>query len=126
MLITDQWRGYKAVGKLYNHETVNHIKLEYVRAGNIYTNGIEGFWGLFKRGLIGSFHKVSVKHLPRYLNECEFRFNNRRDEEIFALVMLNLVIQEGICYKELTAKALRKNQRDGGSRSKTSHQTPPH
>jgi hypothetical protein len=107
MLVTDQWRGYKKVGKEYRHETVNHIALEYVRKGDprmIHTNTIENFWSLFKRGVIGSFHKVSVKHLRRYLDEFTFRFSNRDAEDLFALVMLNLVIVSGIKYAELTAK----------------------
>jgi len=108
LLITDQWPGYKKVGKQYKaHETVNHIQLEYVRKGDprsIHTNSIENFWSLFKRGLIGSFHQVSIKHLRRYLDEFTFRFNNREAEDLFALVMLNLVITTGIKYAELTAK----------------------
>jgi hypothetical protein len=81
--------------------------MEYFRKGDprmISTNAIENFWSLFKRGLIGSFHKVSVKHLRRYLDEFTFRFNNREAEDLFALVMLNLVIASGIKYAELTAK----------------------
>lgn len=68
--IADEWAGYKTVGKQYHHETINHIKLEYVRKGdprNIHTSSIENFWSLFNRGVVGSFHKVSVKHLRRYL-----------------------------------------------------------
>lgn len=108
LLVTDEHTGYKKVGKLYKHEVVNHIALEYVRKGDprmITTNSIENFWSLFKRGLIGSFHKVSVKHLRRYLDEFTFRFNNRDAEDLFALVVLNLVIASGIKYAELTAKA---------------------
>jgi len=88
MLVTDQYAGYKSLGETYRHETVNHIKLEYVRAGDIHTNSVENFWSLFKRGVIGSFHKVSVKHLRRYLDEFTFRFSNRDAEDLFALVML--------------------------------------
>jgi DNA-directed RNA polymerase subunit N (RpoN/RPB10) len=105
LLITDQNPGYKKVGKLYKHETVNHIELEYVRKGDarsIHTNSIENFWSNFKRGVIGSFHQVSVKHLQRYLNEFSFRFNNRFDQEIFALVVINLVIKSALPYKALT------------------------
>lgn len=108
ILVTDQHTGYQKVGKIYRHETVNHIALEYVRKGDprmISTNAIENFWSLFKRGLIGSFHKVSVKHLRRYLDEFTFRFNNRDAEDLFALVMLNLVIASGIKYSELTAES---------------------
>jgi hypothetical protein len=108
LCITDQWPGYKNVGKQYRHETVNHIKLEYVRKGDprsIHTNSIENFWSLFNRGVIGSFHQVSVKHLRRYLDEFTFRFNNRKAEDLFGLVMLNLVIATGIKYAELVKAA---------------------
>jgi hypothetical protein len=104
LFITDEWAGYKTVGKQYHHETVNHIKLEYVRKGDprsIHTNSIENFWSLFNRGVVGSFHKVSVKHLSRYLDEFTFRFNNRKAEDLFGLVMLNLVIATGIKYADL-------------------------
>jgi hypothetical protein len=108
LLVTDQWRGYKQVGKEYHHETVNHIALEYVRKGDprrIHTNSIENFWSLFKRGVIGSFHQVSVKHLHRYLNEFSFRFNGRESEDLFGLIITNLVIGTALRYKTLTAKA---------------------
>jgi hypothetical protein len=106
LVISDESRAYKKVGQDYSHETVNHIRLEYVRKDDprsIHTNSIEGFWSLFKRGLIGSFHKVSVKHLGRYLNEFEFRFNHRRNEELFAMTIINLVIASALPYAELTA-----------------------
>jgi len=105
LFITDEAIGYKSLGKAYRHETVNHIRLEYVRKGDprsIHTNSIENFWSLFNRGIVGSFHKVSVKHLRRYLDEFTFRFNNRKAEDLFGLVMLNLVIATGIKYSELT------------------------
>ncbi len=107
LLITDSHPGYKKVGRSYNHETVNHIELEYVRKGDprcIHTNSIESFWSNFKRGVIGSFHQVSVKHLERYLSEFSFRFNNRWDQDIFSAVIIGLVIKDALRYKELTAK----------------------
>jgi transposase-like protein len=60
------------------HETIAH-KYEYVR-GDVHTNTIESAFSLLKRGLIGSFHKVSIKHLGRYLCEFEYRFNRRNEE----------------------------------------------
>ncbi len=80
--MTDEHAGYKSVGKIRKHESVNHIKEEWVR-GNVHTNSIENYWSLFKRGLIGSFHQVSVKHLERYMAEFDYRFNNRKDVDIF-------------------------------------------
>ena len=51
--------------------------------GVVHTNTIEGFWSLLKRGVMGSYHKVSKKYLPLYLNEFAFRFNNRKNPDIF-------------------------------------------
>lgn len=102
-LMTDDSNLYKSLKKIgYSHEIINHTQKKYVR-GDVHTNTIENFWSLFKRGVIGSFHQVSIKHLNRYLAEFQFRFNNRRNEEIFALVVLNLVINTGIRYADLTA-----------------------
>lgn len=81
-IMTDEHAGYKSVGKIRKHESVNHIKEEWVR-GNVHTNSIENYWSLFKRGLIGSFHQVSVKHLERYMAEFDYRFNNRQNGDIF-------------------------------------------
>ena len=107
LVVTDENYGYRPLGKQWQHETVNHIALEYVRKGDprsIHVNSIESFWSLFKRGVIGSYHKVSVKHLRRYLDEFSFRFNNRAAEDLFSLVMLNLVIASGIKYAELISQ----------------------
>ena len=60
----------------FAHCSVNHNET-YVAAGNVHTNGCENVWSLFKRAIVGVFHKVSEKYLPLYLNEFAFRFNNR-------------------------------------------------
>ena len=56
--------------------------------GAIHTNTIEGFWSIVKRGIIGTFHKVSEKYLPLYVNEFEFRYNNRKNPDIFGAAIL--------------------------------------
>jgi hypothetical protein len=58
------------------HETIKHKERIYVR-GDIHTNTVESAFSLLKRGIIGSFHQVSIKHLQRYLNEFGYRFNRR-------------------------------------------------
>ena len=55
---------------------------DYV-VGAVHTNTIEGFWSLIKRGIMGSFHKVSRKYLPLYVAEFQFRYNNRHNPDIF-------------------------------------------
>ena len=56
---------------------------EYVR-GEVHTNNIESFWSLIKRGVVGTYHHVSKDYLPLYLNEFSWRFNNRKNSEMFA------------------------------------------
>ena len=57
--------------------------------GNVHTVGIESFWSLFKRAILGVYHRVSAKYLQAYLNEFVFRFNNRFNEDIFEMVLAN-------------------------------------
>ena len=64
------------------HEVINHSDRVYVR-GIVHTNSIEGFWALLKRGIMGTYHNVSKKYLPLYLNEFQWRFNHRKDSDIF-------------------------------------------
>ena len=88
----------------WKHEIVAHTKDEWVR-GNVHTQGIENFWSLFKRSVIGQFHSVSVKHLHRYLNETSFKFNQRENHGIFDLVVANLILGEALRYKALVGPA---------------------
>jgi transposase-like protein len=108
LIYTDEHPSYKTLkadGR--KHAIVRHTAGQYV-LGDITTNGIEGFWSLFKRGVIGSFHLVSVKHLHRYLNEFSFRFNNRENEEFFALMIMNLIAGKPLRYQVLIANASEK------------------
>jgi len=76
-LMTDEHKSYTMLRTYYKHETINHSKYEYVKAGDIHTNGIENFWSNFKRGLYGIYHHVSKKYLQAYIAEFMFRYNNR-------------------------------------------------
>src|SRR5882672_5361213 len=82
LICTDQWVGYKNIGFTFPHGTVDHAKHQYV-VGAVHTLTIEGFWSIFKRGIVGSFHKVSAKYLPLYVAEFQFRYNNRFNDDIF-------------------------------------------
>ncbi|HTC47923.1 MAG TPA: IS1595 family transposase [Candidatus Aquilonibacter sp.] len=84
------------------HETIRHKEEIYVR-GDIHTNTIESAFSLFKRGVVGSFHKVSSKHLQRYLSEFEYRFNRRKAVDIFGEMVANLVGTKPIEYRTLIA-----------------------
>ena len=59
---------------------------QYV-VGAIHTNTIEGFWSILKRGVVGTYHKVSRKYLPLYVAEFQFRYNNRTNDDIFSEAM---------------------------------------
>lgn len=88
-LMTDEYRAYSPMHRIISHKSVDH-QTGYVN-GNIHTNSIEGFWALLKRGIVGQYHKVSVKHLQRYIDEFAYRFNNRRNPEIFNMTILQAV-----------------------------------
>jgi len=81
LLATDESRAYRYL-KDYPHQTVDHGRHKYV-IGAIHTNTIEGFWSIFKRGVVGTFHKVSRKYMPLYVAEFQFRYNNRENADIF-------------------------------------------
>ncbi|MGO8865394.1 MAG: IS1595 family transposase [Alphaproteobacteria bacterium] len=74
-LVTDGAQHYK-LSPVAKHESVDHSKREYVR-GDVHTNTLEGFFSIFKRGLIGVYQHVETQHLDRYLAEFDFRQNNR-------------------------------------------------
>lgn len=83
LVVTDEHKGYDTiVDSGRPHEVIRHSDNVYVR-GIVHTNSIEGFWALLKRGIIGTYHNVSRKYLPLYLNEFQFRYNNRKQADIF-------------------------------------------
>lgn len=82
LISTDEHRGYMGLHEHFPHGYVHHASGQYVH-GAIHTNTIEGFWSIVKRGIVGTFHKVSAKYLPLYVNEFEFRYNNRQNADIF-------------------------------------------
>jgi hypothetical protein len=76
-LMTDEHSSYKEVGRDFaSHDTVNHSRDEYVR-GDAYTNTVEGYYSIFKRGMKGVYQHCAEKHLHRYLSEFDFRYSNR-------------------------------------------------
>ena len=102
-IYTDEWAAYRGiVDANTRHETVNHRAEEWVR-GPVHTNSIEGTWSLFNRALVGSYHQVQRKHLDRYLDEVEWRQNNRDNPFLFRDTLKALVSAEALPYDHLTA-----------------------
>lgn len=104
-LMTDGHPAYLGIANHdKTHESVDHKAKEYVR-GDVHTNSIENAWSLFKRSIVGSYHKVSAKHLDAYLDEFEWRFNNRKNPYLFRDTILKLISSSSLEYKKLTARA---------------------
>ena len=82
LICTDDALIYKRLHYRFKHGVVDHSQGQHV-VGAIHTNTIEGFWSLIKRGIMGSYHKVSRKYLPLYVAEFQFRYNNRENADIF-------------------------------------------
>jgi hypothetical protein len=81
LLCSDQYVGYKRLTD-YPHGVIDHARGQYV-VGAIHTQTIEGFWSIFKRGVVGTFHEMSRKYMPLYVAEFQFRYNNRENADIF-------------------------------------------
>ena len=100
---TDEWAPYQGIADANTrHETVNHSIEEWVR-GEAHTNTVEGVWSLLKRSIVGAYHQVSVKHLQAYLDELEWRFNNRNNPWLFRDTLIRLLRAEHVEYEELVA-----------------------
>jgi hypothetical protein len=82
------------------HSTIDHNKSYAI--GHTHTNTIENAFSLFKRGLIGSYHHVSLKHLGKYCDEFSYRFNRRETFDMFAETLRHMVHTEGMKYSDLT------------------------
>ncbi|MCR8640779.1 transposase [Leptospira interrogans serovar Ricardi] len=91
-IMTDEFKGYKILDKNPEriHLVIDHSK-EFVR-GAIHTNNIENFWSLLKRGIIGSYHHISVKYMQRYVDEFAFRYGNRKSKDLFELIVFRAVL----------------------------------
>ena len=103
-LYTDAYNVYpfEARERDIPHDSVNRNDHEWVH-GQVHTNTIESVWSLLDRSIIGAYHKISTKHLPRYLDELEWRHNNRSNPFLFRDTLLRLIGAEQLEYKNLTA-----------------------
>lgn len=81
ILMTDEYTGYRDMKHAFDHRSVKHWVKEYARKEKgmtTHTNTAEGYFSLFKRGVVGTFHHVSRKHLPLYLAEFDHRYSHRK------------------------------------------------
>jgi transposase-like protein len=107
VIVTDEYPGYIpamiASGiKGAQHETIKHKDRVYVR-GDVHTNTIESAFSLLKRGIVGSWHKISAKHLAAYLDEMTFRFNRRKNANLFLDTLRHMVTSPVLTFEKLTA-----------------------
>ena len=106
VIMTDDFNVYRAAmrkaGVKAPHKQIKHSAKEYVR-GDIHTNTVESAFSLLKRGIIGSWHKISAKHLPAYLNEMTFRFNRRKRPDLFVDTLRHMVTADPLTFEKLTA-----------------------
>ena len=101
-IYTDEAAGLMGIDDQHTtHQTVNHGNREYVR-GDVHTQPVDSAFSLFKRSIVGSFHQISEKHVDRYLDEFEFRNNNRKNPYQFRDVLLRLIDAKAMPYSELT------------------------
>jgi transposase-like protein len=100
---TDALMSYRGIDREYVHEVIDHAE-KYVE-GRVHTNGMENFWSLLKRGIVGIYHSVHEDHLDRYLDEFAYRFNTRKqkDGERFVNAAAR-VSGKRLTYAELIAK----------------------
>lgn len=105
VIVTDELPAYPAALDKFEgkHQTVNHSRKEYVRLGtDIHTNTVESAFSLLKRGIVGTWHKISAKHLQSYLDEMEFRFNRRKSETLFQDTLRHMVNAPVLTFQKLT------------------------
>src|SRR5207248_2446149 len=106
VLVTDEWMAYsdamRRTGMTEKHKMIRHKGGVYA-VGDIYTNTVESAFSLLKRGIMGTWHKISAKHLPAYLDEMTFRFNRRKRPDIFLDTLRHMVTAPALTFEKLTA-----------------------
>jgi len=106
VIVTDEWTGYpKAMIEAgihgRKHKTIKHKDKIYVD-GEIHTNTAESAFSLLKRGIVGTWHKISAKHLQAYLDEMTFRFNRRKSHTLFLDTLRHMVTANPLTFENLT------------------------
>ena len=101
---TDESTSYTGLQRDYEHDSVAHGVGEYVKDVDVHTNGIESLWSMFKRGYVGTYHKMSFKHLHRYVNEFGGRHNIRDLDTLEQMALVTAGMdQKRLRYQDLIA-----------------------
>jgi len=108
VLFTDDYKQYRGAAKHLRkngrHKTIRHSLGVYVKdGGQTHTNTVESAFSLLKRGIMGSWHRVSAKHLQAYCTEMAFRFNRRKDSNLFTDTLRHMVTAPVLTFERLTA-----------------------
>ena len=108
VLVTDEWGAYpdamRRTGNEAKHKTIRHKGGVYA-VGDVHTNTVESAFSLLKRGIVGSWHKISAKHLQAYLDEMTFRFDRRNRSDLFLDTLRHMVTADPMTFEELTKDA---------------------
>src|SRR5271170_5655043 len=107
VMMTDDFASYPFAMERANiprtrHKTIKHSSRVYVM-GDVHTNTVESAFSLLKRGIMGTWHRISAKHLPAYLEEMEFRFNRRNRSDLFLDTLRHMVTAPVLTFEKLTA-----------------------
>jgi transposase-like protein len=106
VIVTDELNAYptamKSIDMTERHKTIKHKAKVYVD-GDIHTNTVESAFSLLKRGIVGTWHKISAKHLAAYLDEMTFRFNRRKNPDLFIDTLRHMVTADPLTFAKLTA-----------------------
>lgn len=99
---TDDYPSYRGLQRDFEHDSVAHSLEEYVKDIDVHTNGIESLWSMFKRGYIGTYHRMSFKHLHRYVNEFAGRHNIRDLDTLEQMAVVTAGMdQKRLLYRDL-------------------------
>ena len=104
VIVTDDFASYPgAMGSNFKdkHRSINHSAGVYV-VGDTHTNTVESAFSLLKRGIIGTWHRISAKHLAAYLSEMQFRFNRRKSHTLFLDTLRHMVTAPVLTFEKLT------------------------
>lgn len=108
VIVTDEWSAYpdamRRTDNVKKHKTIRHKGHVYVD-GDIHTNTVESAFSLLKRGIMGTWHRISAKHLPAYLEEMTFRFNRRKSHTLFLDTLRHMVTADPLTFEKLTAQS---------------------